>query len=46
MVKVESLEMGKKTQTEYNSIWKIDSPDLGNFLNVGSKKKGGVTVYF
>lgn len=45
MVKVESLEM-EKTRTDSNFIWEIGSAGLGNILDVGRKRKGGVIVYF
>lgn len=45
MVKVESTEM-EETQTDFSYIWEIDSPGLGNVLDVGRQRKGGITVYF
>lgn len=45
MVKVESLEM-EETHTDFSYIWEIDSTGLGNVLDVGRKRKGGIAGYF
>lgn len=37
----------EETQTDFSYIQETDSPGLGNvLLDVGRKRKGGITVYF